>query len=106
MADDSVSETFAALEVNVDSWRWSGVPFYLRTGKAMAESRRTVTIGFTGAPLRIFPSQQEHAPSRPSELVFELSDDPTVRVEVQAKIPGPELKLGQGGAHARHPEGV
>ena len=95
VAEDSDSETFAALEVNVDSWRWSGVPFYLRTGKAMAEGRRTVTIGFTGAPLRIFPSQQEHAPSRPSELVFELSDNPTVRVEVQAKIPGPELKLGK-----------
>ena len=95
VAQDSNRETFAALEVHVDSWRWSGVPFYLRTGKAMAESRRTVTIGFTGAPLRIFPSQQERPPIRPSELVFELADDPTVRVEVQAKIPGPELKLGK-----------
>jgi glucose-6-phosphate 1-dehydrogenase len=95
VAKDSDRETFAALEVHVDSWRWSGVPFYLRTGKAMAGSRRTVTIGFTGAPLRIFPSQHEHAPSRPSELVFELSDDPTVRIEVQAKIPGPELRLGK-----------
>ena len=57
VADDSKVETFAALEVWVDTWRWSGIPFYLRTGKAMAEGRRTVTIGFTEAPLRIFPGE-------------------------------------------------
>jgi glucose-6-phosphate 1-dehydrogenase len=97
VADDSAVETFAALEVWVDTWRWSGVPFYLRTGKAMAEGRRTVTIGFTEAPLRIFPESDPARPSaaRPSELVFELSDDPQVRIEVQAKIPGPTLSLGR-----------
>ncbi len=95
VSEDSRSETFAALEVRVDSWRWSGVPFYLRTGKALAQGRRTVTIGFTGAPMRIFPSQRGREPGRPSELVFELSDDPTVRVEVQAKVPGPQLELGK-----------
>jgi glucose-6-phosphate 1-dehydrogenase len=95
VADDSTVETFAALEVRVDTWRWSGVPFYLRTGKALAEGRRTVTIGFTEAPLRIFPGQDADAPVRPSELVFELSDDPTVRIEVQAKIPGPSIVLGR-----------
>jgi glucose-6-phosphate 1-dehydrogenase len=93
VAGDSTVETFAALEAWVDTWRWSGVPFYLRTGKAMAEGRRTVTIGFTEAPLRIFPGASASA-ARPSELVFELSDDPQVRVEVQAKIPGPTLSLG------------
>ena len=54
-----------------------------------------MTIGFTEAPLRIFPRQPEGRPVRPSELVFELSDDPTVRIEVQAKIPGPVIELGQ-----------
>jgi glucose-6-phosphate 1-dehydrogenase len=95
VADDSEVETFAALEVHVDSWRWSGVPFYLRTGKALAAGRRTVTIGFTEAPLRIFPNQDSGQTLRPSELVFELSDDPTVRIEVQAKVPGPEIDLGR-----------
>jgi glucose-6-phosphate 1-dehydrogenase len=95
VADDSSSETFAALEVRVDSWRWSGVPFYLRTGKALAEGRRTVTIGFTGAPLRLFPEQEQHGRDRPSELVFELSDDPKVRIELQAKIPGSKMTLGK-----------
>jgi glucose-6-phosphate 1-dehydrogenase len=93
-AESSV-ETFAALEVRVDTWRWSGVPFYLRTGKSLADGRRTVTIGFTEAPLRIFPDQADDDEARPSELVFELADDPQVRIEVQAKIPGPEMHLGR-----------
>jgi glucose-6-phosphate 1-dehydrogenase len=95
VAADSAVETFAALEVRVDNWRWSGVPFYLRTGKALAQDRRTVTIGFTEAPLRIFPEVDPAYACRPSELVFELSDDPLVSFEVQAKIPGPSLALGK-----------
>ncbi|HEX8976984.1 MAG TPA: glucose-6-phosphate dehydrogenase [Solirubrobacteraceae bacterium] len=95
VADDSRIETFAALEVRVDTWRWSGVPFYLRTGKSLAEGRRTVTIGFTEAPLSLFPDHSENHRPRPSELVFELSDDPQVRIEVQAKVPGPTIDLGR-----------
>ncbi|MBV9816926.1 MAG: glucose-6-phosphate dehydrogenase [Solirubrobacterales bacterium] len=95
IAEDSTVETFAALEIYVDAWRWSGVPFYLRTGKAMAEGRRTVTIGFTEAPLRLFPHFAPGEVTRPSELIFELSDDPQVRIEVQAKIPGPVIDLGR-----------
>jgi glucose-6-phosphate 1-dehydrogenase len=95
VADDSTTETFAALEVRVDSWRWSGVPFYLRTGKALAAGRRTVTLGFTEAPLRIFPDEDPGQAVRPSEIVFELSDDPIVRIELQAKVPGPKFSLGK-----------
>ena len=90
----SRTETFVALEARVDSWRWSGIPFYLRTGKALAESRRTVTIGFTEAPLRIFPDVSTDS-RRPSELVFKLSDDPRVSFELEAKIPGPKILLGK-----------
>jgi glucose-6-phosphate 1-dehydrogenase len=95
VANNSVVETFVAMEVFVDTWRWSGVPFYLRTGKSLAEGRRTVTIGLTEAPLRIFPNQDPDKVVRPSELVFELSDDPQIRIEVQAKIPGPDIELGR-----------
>ncbi|HWE11006.1 MAG TPA: glucose-6-phosphate dehydrogenase [Solirubrobacteraceae bacterium] len=95
VAADSRVETFAALEVYVDTWRWSGVPFYLRTGKSLAAGRRTVTIGLTEAPLRIFPNQDPGKVVRPSELVFELSDDPKIKIEVQAKIPGPVIDLGR-----------
>jgi glucose-6-phosphate 1-dehydrogenase len=95
VADDSAVETFVAAEVFVDTWRWSGVPFYLRTGKSMAEGRRTVTIGFTEAPLRMFPEHDPDKPVRPSELIFELSDDPQVRIEVEAKVPGPQIEIGR-----------
>ncbi len=95
VAADSTVETFAAVEVFIDTWRWSGVRFYLRTGKALAEGRRTVTIGFTEAPLRMFPLHDPNAEVRPSELVFELSDDPQVRIEVQAKVPGAVIDLGR-----------
>jgi glucose-6-phosphate 1-dehydrogenase len=95
VARNSQVETFAALEVWVDTWRWSGVPFYLRTGKSLAEGRRTVTIGFSNAPLRLFPNHTPARCVRPSELVFELSDDPQIRVEVQTKVPGPVLDLGR-----------
>ncbi len=95
VAEDSSMQTFAAAEVFVDTWRWSGVPFYLRTGKAMAEGRRTVTIGFSEAPLRMFPNHDPETAVRPSELIFELSDDPQVRIEVEAKVPGPEIEIGR-----------
>jgi glucose-6-phosphate 1-dehydrogenase len=95
VADDSPVETFAVAEVYVDTWRWSGVPFYLRTGKALAEGRRTVTIGFSEAPLRMFPGRDPDTPVRPSELIFELSDDPQVRIELEAKVPGPEIEIGR-----------
>lgn len=98
-------ETFAALEVFVDSWRWSGVPFCLRTGKAMAADRRTVTVGFTDAPRRMFANRQPGDASPPSELVFELSDDPKIWIDAQAKVPGPKLDLGRH-VHARHRPGL
>jgi glucose-6-phosphate 1-dehydrogenase len=93
--DDSSVETFVAAEAFVDTWRWSGIPFYLRTGKALAEGRRTVTIGFSEAPLRMFPNHDPDRAVRPSELIFELSDDPKVRIEVEAKVPGPDIEIGR-----------
>ena len=71
------------------------MPFYLRTGKSMAEGRRTVTIGFTEAPLRMFPNHDPDSGRGPRELVFELSDDPQVRIEVEAKVPGPQIDIGR-----------
>ena len=90
---DSRVETFAALEVLVDSWRWSGVPFYLRTGKALAASRRTVTLGLSDTPLELFPGRRDGDAIRPDEIVIELSDDPVVRIDVRVKSPGPGLDL-------------
>jgi len=91
VAPDSEVETFVALEARVDNWRWQGVPFYLRTGKAMAQSRRTVTVGFTEPPLAMFHNRVDCAPS---ELVFELTEEPRVALGIRAKKPGPGLEVG------------
>jgi glucose-6-phosphate 1-dehydrogenase len=96
VAAESVVETFAAVEVEVDNPRWAGVPFYLRTGKAMAESRHTVTLGFKEPSRSLF----EHIPpgslaaSRPNELTFELSDPGVIWVDFLAKTPGATMRLG------------
>src|SRR5262249_6839592 len=63
VASDSQTETFVAARVHIDNWRWAGVPFYLRTGKCMAETRRLVTIGFREPPRRMFASASGFAPN-------------------------------------------
>jgi glucose-6-phosphate 1-dehydrogenase len=85
--DDSEVETFVAIEAFVDNDRWRGVPFYLRTGKAMAEGRRTVTLRFRP------PDQELFASTQPHEIVLELTDEPEVRVEIRGKVPGPALEV-------------
>jgi glucose-6-phosphate 1-dehydrogenase len=86
--DDSEVETFVALEAWVDNDRWRDVPFYLRTGKAMAEGRRTITLRF-----RTPASPLLDGDPGPNELVLELTDDPTVTIDVRAKRPGPDMAL-------------
>ncbi|WP_354701560.1 Glucose-6-phosphate 1-dehydrogenase 2 [Paraconexibacter sp. AEG42_29] len=98
VADDSTRETFAALEVRIDSWRWHGVPFLLRTGKAMATSSRTITVGFRDAPLQMFPLHEtgdDAAGTPPTEVVFDLSEDPTIGIDLLTKVPGPTLELAR-----------
>jgi glucose-6-phosphate 1-dehydrogenase len=86
-------ETFVALEIFIDNWRWFGVPIYLRTGKAMAQSRRAITLGFREPPLRMFPGD---VGPRCNELVLELTDAPRIFVDLRAKRPGPEMVIGRG----------
>lgn len=85
---DSDVETFVALEVRVDTDRWQGVPFVLRTGKALAETRRTVTLRFRQPPESRFPDRPG-----PDELALELGDSPEVTVDLSAKRPGPAFDL-------------
>ena len=86
--EDSDVETFVALEAFVDNDRWRGVPFHLRTGKAMAETRRTVTLRFREPESSVFGTGLA-----PDELVLELTDDAQVHVELLGKRPGPEMDL-------------
>jgi glucose-6-phosphate 1-dehydrogenase len=90
VAPDSQTETFVAARVRVDNWRWAGVPFYLRTGKRMAETRRVVTIAFRDPPRRMFNSSNGFGPN---ELVFDLGDPGSISSTFLAKVPGPTMQL-------------
>ena len=88
---DSDVETFVAIEAYVDNDRWRGVPFHLRTGKALAETRRTITLRFRAPDTRLFDGEPG-----PNELVLELTDEPKVPVDLRAKRPGPDDGAGRG----------
>ena len=91
VAADSQTETFVAARVSIDNWRWAGVPFYLRTGKRMAQTRHVVTIAFRDPPRRMFESSNGFGPN---ELVFELGDPGRISTSFLAKVPGPTMQLG------------
>jgi glucose-6-phosphate 1-dehydrogenase len=87
---DSRTETFVALRAEIDDDRWRGVPFLLRTGKAMAEGRRVVTVTFRDPGEVLVPPAQD-GDRAPDVLVMELSEDPRIALELRVKRPGPEL---------------
>jgi glucose-6-phosphate 1-dehydrogenase len=89
VAEDSEVETFVALEVFVDNDRWRDVPFYLRTGKALAANRRTVTLTFRRPRSELFPGP---SPTR-DQLVLDLTEAPAATLELNVKRPGPELAV-------------
>jgi glucose-6-phosphate 1-dehydrogenase len=93
VAPDSQTETFIAAKVEVDNWRWAGVPFYLRTGKCLAQGRRVLTITFREPPLRMFGA--EHESFGPNELVFDFGEGGGISATFLAKVPGPTMKLGR-----------
>jgi glucose-6-phosphate 1-dehydrogenase len=88
VAEDSTIETFVAIRVEIDNERWRGVPFLLRTGKAMAEGRRVVSVALREPESQIFDADGDGA-TRPNEIVFELTEDPQIAVELRVKVPGP-----------------
>jgi glucose-6-phosphate 1-dehydrogenase len=91
----SDTETMIALRVEVENWRWHGVPFYLRSGKSLAASRQVVTLGFHEPPLRMFPAHRRDVPmGRVNEIVIDFADPGSISVEFLAKKPGPEMVLG------------
>ncbi|WP_097233507.1 glucose-6-phosphate dehydrogenase [Streptomyces zhaozhouensis] len=102
VADDSTVETFVALRAWVDNWRWRGVPFLLRTGKALGSSERLLTVRFRAAPLALFdggrgaPRADERGGDRPDALSLELSDRPLLRLRLGAKRPGAALDVAPG----------
>jgi glucose-6-phosphate 1-dehydrogenase len=82
----SDTETFVALKVNIDNWRWKGVPFYLRTGKRLPSRQSEIFIQFKGVPHSIFDGRG--AVLQPNRLIIRLQPDENVRLLLMAKEPG------------------
>ncbi|HET9197706.1 MAG TPA: glucose-6-phosphate dehydrogenase [Solirubrobacterales bacterium] len=101
VAADSDTETFVAVRALVDNWRWEGVPFYLRSGKQLAESRHLLTIAFKRPPRRMFPLDCDQIAESfgHDHLTFELGDPGSISASFLAKVPGPRIQLGE--AHMR-----
>ncbi|MFD1659133.1 glucose-6-phosphate dehydrogenase [Streptomyces caeni] len=94
VAPDSQTETFAALRLEVDNWRWAGVPFLLRTGKRLAQQRQVITLGFREPPLRMFPTEiAGRDKDRADEIVIDFADPGWIAVRFLAKKPGPAMDL-------------
>ncbi len=96
VAKRSQTETFVAVEVAVDNWRWHGVPFYLRTGKSLAQNRQVITLGFRGPALKMFPIDlvETHG-SRRNELVIDFKDPGSISASFLTKEPGPVMQLAE-----------
>jgi glucose-6-phosphate 1-dehydrogenase len=95
VAPDSQTETFAALRLEVDNWRWAGVPFYLRSGKNLAQRREVITLGLREPPLRMFrPRLREQEKEGGNKIVIDFGDPGWIAADFLAKEPGPTMDLG------------
>src|SRR5690348_16686364 len=89
VAPDSQTETIVAVKAEVDNWRWHGVPFFLRSGKAMGASRQVVTLGFRQPPLGMFPAADDVPVGRVNKIVINFADPGSITTEFLAKVPWP-----------------
>jgi glucose-6-phosphate 1-dehydrogenase len=93
VAPDSATETYVAMRLGVDNWRWAGVPFYLRTGKRMARRTTEIAIQFKQAPFALFRDTPVDILT-PNVLALQIQPDEGASLQFGAKIPGPEIALG------------
>ena len=89
----SETETFIALRCEIDNWRWAGVPFYLRTGKRMAEGARIISIAFREPPKSMFPLGSGVGAHGPDHLTFDLADASRLSLSFYGKRPGTGMRL-------------
>jgi glucose-6-phosphate 1-dehydrogenase len=93
VSPESDTETFIALKCFIDNWRWAGVPFYLRTGKRMAEGQRIISIAFREPPKSMFPPGSGVGAQGPDHLTFDLADASKMSLSFYGKRPGPGMRL-------------
>ncbi len=89
---DSVTETYVAMKLAVDNWRWAGVPFYLRTGKRLAARRTEVVVQFRKAPLTLFRNASVTLPSA-NRLWIHIQPEESISLEFAVKVPGPAVTV-------------
>ncbi len=90
---ESETETFIALKCFIDNWRWAGVPFFLRTGKRLAEGQRIISIAFREPPKSMFPPGSGVGAQGPDHLTFDLADASKMSLSFYGKRPGPGMRL-------------
>jgi glucose-6-phosphate 1-dehydrogenase len=88
----SRTETFAALKLFIDNWRWSGTPFYIRTGKCMPSKVSEVAVRFRAPPLTLFQKQCE-TPVYPNDLVIKVAPEEGITWQINGKVPGGALNI-------------
>lgn len=103
VAVDSATETFAALKLQVDNWRWQDVPFYLRTGKRLAAKVSQIMIQFRPVPHQSFPASAAQT-WQPNRLVINIQPEEGIVLGFQAKLPGPGLQLNPANMHFSYRE--
>jgi len=89
---DSRTETYVALKLEIDNWRWAGVPFYIRTGKALAARDTHIAIAFKAAPTSLFRDQPVKT-LPPSGLVLQIQPHEGISLSFGAKVPGEEMRI-------------
>jgi glucose-6-phosphate 1-dehydrogenase len=92
----STTETYVALRLEIDNWRWAGVPFYLRTGKALGKRRSEIAVKFKQAPVSMFRNMKMEELGE-NLLVIAVQPDEGITLHFNAKIPGPKVQIGSVG---------
>ena len=90
---ESDTETFIAVKCGIDNWRWAGVPFFLRTGKRLAEGQRIISLAFREPPKSMFPAGSGVGAQGPDHLTFDLADAAKLSLSFYGKRPGPGMRL-------------
>ena len=93
VAADSQTETFTAMKLSIDNWRWAGVPFYLRTGKRLTQRKTEIAVHFKQAPYALFRDTPVEKLT-PNIMVLQIQPSEGITMQFSAKMPGPVVKLG------------
>ena len=88
----STTETYVALKIHIENWRWAGVPFYLRTGKCMTRRSTEIAIRFKDAPLSLFPRTADDQAAE-NWMVLEIQPKEGIKINFNAKLPGTQMIL-------------